>query len=365
MKKLIFPFVAMATIISFLTGCSEKFDVAAPYKDITVIYGFLEASDTAHYIRIQKAFLDQNKSAVNMAQSSDSNFFNNINVRIARFSILGNHNFKDTIHLNRVDLTAEGYPKQAGTFFNAPNYAYKFTNSLDRNYIYRIYVTHLNNGHVDSADAPIIEDRDKNVFSVPMIDDNDQNLLGLSFFSVIGRKFVDLSGNYIASSDFTDFSGNTTPVGVSQLYIRFNWVDSEITTHAKTAHSYDLDAGLVPTVKGGFEYKVENNSLYAALRTGMGVASSTTYRLLDRCDIIVYLSTFDYYQYNQVSLTQGTGLTGSEIQPVYTNVKGENVLGLFTSRALRQGKITITPRTIDSLKASPLLTDARIMGTVY
>src|SRR6516164_7458325 len=109
MKKLIIPFIAMVSLF-LLPGCSEKFNVAAPYKNITVIYGYLDMKDTAHYIRIQKAFLDQNKSAVTMAQTSDSNFYANLNVTIAKVSFNGAT--QGVIQLNRVDLNNEGYPKQ-------------------------------------------------------------------------------------------------------------------------------------------------------------------------------------------------------------------------------------------------------------
>src|ERR1700733_715755 len=129
MQKPIFLFFALLFLIAG-TGCTTKFKIAAPYENITVIYGFLDMNDTAHYIRVQKAFLDNSKSALTMSQSPDSSFYANINVRINRIDVTDSL-LHDTIHLNRVDLNLEGYPKQPGVFFTAPNYAYKFKGLLD------------------------------------------------------------------------------------------------------------------------------------------------------------------------------------------------------------------------------------------
>src|ERR1700753_263242 len=109
MKKIVIPFITIALFA--LASCSDKFNVAAPYKNITVIYAYLDCQDTAHYVRIQKAFLDQSKSALTMSQSPDSSFYANINVVIKRYSIVDT-SYLDSIHLTRVDLDNEGYPKQ-------------------------------------------------------------------------------------------------------------------------------------------------------------------------------------------------------------------------------------------------------------
>ena len=95
MKKLFLPVTVLVALLS-LSSCSENFDVAAPYKSITVIYGLMDQGDTAHYIRIEKAFLDQNKSAVDMAKNPDSIYFSNLDVRI---DVLNNNSVINSIPL--------------------------------------------------------------------------------------------------------------------------------------------------------------------------------------------------------------------------------------------------------------------------
>jgi hypothetical protein len=358
-----------------MTGCSEKFNVAAPYKNITVVYGLMDMADTAHYIRIQKAFLDEHKSAVTMAQNADSNFYPNLDVIVRKVDFQENVQH-DIIHLKRVDLNLEGYPKQPGTFFTAPNYAYKFTDQLDPQYYYRVVITNPVTGEVDSAESPVINDKNNKIFHVDMLDDTALNRGGLDFAKTPVSSMNTVTFNvlypYTQPGYTYSFHGQTNAAGIAQGYIRFNWVDSNISTGEKSGNKYyDFDLGY-QTLLGNQQatYKINDIDLYAAMSRGMGDPPPYNVRLLDRCDIAFYLGTPDYYTYYQASLTQGTGLTGSEIEPYYTNIKGKNVLGLFTGRGVRgstpgYGKLKITPITIDSLMISPVTSHIQIKGTVY
>ena len=364
MKKIVAPLLILAALF-VLPACSEKFNIAAPYKSITVINGLLDKQDTAHYIRVEKAFLDQNKSALAMAKVPDSSFYNNITVRMEQINMLDGSVF-NTITLQRVDLNNEGYPKAEGTFFDAPNYAYKFKDALDPNYIYRIVVTNPATGETDSADAPVIDDVNTSVFHVPVLgDDTSLNLHGMEFASTNPYQYFEISGSYNPFSSFS-FQNSSTPAAIVQAYVRFNWVDSSVQTGATSHHSYDLNVGTIGVTRNDFDFQVKNLTLYNAVNTGLGApADNFTVRLLDRCQILVYAGTADFNTYLQVAAVQGTGLTGNEVEPTYTNVKGKNVLGLYTSRGLRSGSITLTTVTVDSLENSALTSRCRIVGTTY
>lgn len=363
MRKLILPLLAFLALSFLLPSCSEKFDVAAPYKSITIVYGLLDRGDTAHYVRVEKAFLDDKVSALVMSQVPDSSFFNNINVRIQRMTQSGTR--MDTTHLTRVDLNAEGYPKESGAFFNSPNYAYKFKGTLDPAFIYRIIVTNKSTGEVDSADAPVIDNRAYTALTLYSIDDTTHNS-EIDFTSTNPNTKNDIKAIYNAGSyHYGDF---LTPAAVAQGFIRFHWIDSNTASGTAVARFYDYDLGFIELPNSNssyFQYSVKNVSMYNALKTGMGTAPVNVSRLIDRCELIVYLGSSDFYTYIKVSQQAGTGLTGSEIQPTYTNVKGKNVLGLFASRIRRSGYITISPNTVNALETLDLMRDEHITGTVY
>ena len=151
-----FRLAAGAVLISVgLFSCSEDFEVSAPYKNVTFVYGLMNMADTAHYIRIQKAFLDENKNAVEMAKISDSSFYNDLDV-VVREVINGN--VIKNIPLSKVDLNLEGYPKDTGSFFNSPNYAYKFKTVLQGgNAKYRLVITSPSLGFKDSSEISILD----------------------------------------------------------------------------------------------------------------------------------------------------------------------------------------------------------------
>lgn len=366
MKKAIYTLLGASAI--FISSCSEKFEVTAPYKDVTVAYGYLDMADTAHYVRVQKAFIDENKSAVSMAKDADSSFYSNINVRIDRYraaGVNGVHQYLDSIHLYRVDLNAEGYPKQPGTFFNAPNYAYKFLDTLTPGYIYRLKITHFSTGAVDSADAPIIN-KWQPAFTVPILHDRNLNLAKLNFYSLkLPDRYLEFRASYAPTIGY-NYRGESSPVRIAQAIIRFNWHDSDINSKLHTPRYFDYKTSFVALGQdNNFNFKIANKDLYNAIGSGMGAAPANTVRLIDRCDIFVYASTSDFANYQNALIVQGNGLTGSEIAPMYTNFQGENVLGLFTSRAVSSGPITLHEWTVDSLIASPILSHVNLKGTVY
>lgn len=353
MKKFFIP-IAVLVALFLIVGCSQKFNIGAPYKNITVVDGFLDQADTAHYIRIQKAFLDQNKSALTMSKEPDSSFYSNINVKINRINAAST--IYDTIHLNRVNLDNEGYPKQPGVFFNSPNYAYKFTNKLDPAYKYQLVITNLATGEVDSSSTDVFVDTDSTIFYVDVL--------------VIPYNFnaLDFSNTGVNANGYNvqvRYGVSDIPLpGIFQSILRFNWYDSTTDTHLLSHHSYDFDMGYI-TPPNTTTFKPLDNDLYKAIFAGMGIAPSNTVRLLDRCEQFVYISTTDFANYQQASSSQGLGLTGSEIEPIYTNIKGANALGLYTAKGVRSGKITITPICVDSLIASPFLAPTRIVGNRY
>jgi hypothetical protein len=343
------------------TGCSQKFKTAAPYKNITIIYGLIDMRDTAHYVRVEKAFSDQDKSSFTMAQIPDSNFYSSISVRIERYDF--SYNLRDTVHLNRVDLNLEGYPKQPGIFYTAPNYAYKFTTLLDPHSLYRLVVTNLATGVTNYADAPIIDNTNDSIFSTFPVDYPSP---GIDFSSTVTIDPYKITGNYISRVPEYSFNGQSDPVSVAQAVIRFNWVDSNLLTHSVTDQHYDdYLPYIIPTLAypgASFEYDIHNLELYTALYMGMGAAPPDICRLISRCDFAVYLSTSDFLLYQQSTFAQNTGLTGGYIQPIVTNIKGPDALGLFTSRAFQTAKVIIGYTTIDSIMHSPMFRNANVVG---
>lgn len=106
-------------IFFFLSACSTDFDLTGPWKDIPVVYAFINVLDTAHYVRVEKAFLNPDSDARDIAQNPDSLYYDDVSVQL---EVVGTNR---VVTLERVDGNLEGFPREDGVFAQSPNYLYK------------------------------------------------------------------------------------------------------------------------------------------------------------------------------------------------------------------------------------------------
>jgi len=344
MKKLLLPAIASIALMS-IASCSEDFKIAAPYKSITVVYGLLDQADTAHYVRIEKAYLDQNKSAITMAKNPDSIYYQNLNVHV---DVINSGIIIKSIPLKKVDLALEGYPRDSGSFPTGPNYAYKFTDHLDGTSIYRLVINNPVTGETDSAETQIISE-DPSGYSIP-------------FFTVL------LPFSISSTSPNSTFSVNGfLPTGTAtvQGIIRFHWVDKDNGSGKETDRYGDwpFANSVLNSGSTSFNLKVKNSDFYYAMLNIMGPTPTGISRYIDSSDMYLYMGSADLNTYQQIASVQNTGLTGDEIKPNYTNIKGANVLGLFTARGvLIDHNIPFDNVSVDSLMTNPITIPIDIQG---
>ncbi len=112
-----------ALFLSVALSCKNDFDLTDKWQDIPVVYGFLNQKDTAHYVRVEKVFLDPKTSALVIAQVADSLYYKDAKVYLERGSD------GKRFELARVDGAAEGHPREAGIFAQSPNILYKIKQS--------------------------------------------------------------------------------------------------------------------------------------------------------------------------------------------------------------------------------------------
>lgn len=106
-----------------LISCDQEIDLTADWENIPIVYGLINQGDTAHYIRVEKAFQDQDGNAFLAALEPDSIYYSEATVRLLNLT-KGNE-----ATLVKVDGTTEGYPRDSGDFAQFPNFLYKVRNS--------------------------------------------------------------------------------------------------------------------------------------------------------------------------------------------------------------------------------------------
>jgi hypothetical protein len=115
MKKNIITILLLLAVMA----CDNSLEINAPYREIPVVYGFIDKNETVQYLRIQKVFQNSIEIKANDAvKITDSLYLKNLLVQI----IVN----KDTINCTRTNKI----PKNAGLFANDSNYIYQ-TNSYN------------------------------------------------------------------------------------------------------------------------------------------------------------------------------------------------------------------------------------------
>src|SRR3990172_3741195 len=117
-KKLKFAALLLPLLIQ---TCTTELELAADWKEITIVYGLLNYADTAHYVKINKAFLDKERSAFAVAKIGDSLFHNKtLDVKIEEYL---NESLQNTYTLTKIDGNDDGLIKDPnGIFASSPNY---------------------------------------------------------------------------------------------------------------------------------------------------------------------------------------------------------------------------------------------------
>lgn len=125
----------------WLTSCENEVDINADWKETMVVYGLLDPNDTIQYIKVNKAFLNNNTSALVAAQNSDSLYLKNVEVNLIRL------NTGEVIPLQKTNNKI----KNPGIFSSDVNYLYTTKNAIAENEPYKVEVKSGLTGNIASA----------------------------------------------------------------------------------------------------------------------------------------------------------------------------------------------------------------------
>lgn len=353
MKK---SFLAVGVLSLFLmASCKEDFNVAAPYKQITVVYGMLDMMDTAHYVRIQKAFLDENKSAIQMSQNADSIYFPDGVISVHFKELNASGALLSEEEMQRVDLNTEGYPKEGGAFANSPSIGYKSKKVLNPNNKYRLVIHNLQTGEVDSAETFVINNANLYINQTAF-----NPLYKLNFSRPTPKSVLNLTVH--VPQNPTGYTGRAVATYFEgALQVRYATKQGGVLTLDSVTYAFP---GAQPNADAGgvFNMSVEHDDILKFLAAAIPAAAPGEERLLDSANLIVWAAGPDYSNYRQFAATEG-GITADQIRPVYTNIRGRDVYGLFSTRTMYlKRNVLIDAPTLDTLSSSPGLQHLRFTG---
>ncbi|MFI5171480.1 MAG: hypothetical protein ACHQFW_03775 [Chitinophagales bacterium] len=331
--------VAGFVVAAFCDGCSTDFDLNADFKETPVIYALLDASVDTQFIRINRAFLNDDVDAITMAAFSDSIYYGDeLIVSIEEYN---NGSFITTYPVQRVDGDTLGIPKQGGLFANSPNILYRFIADLDYTHSYKIIAENIETGITVSAETALVDS-----FAITRPDDEGifpQN------FSVSPQGIYQLRWKTAQDAKIYDVAlrfhyreGTYFPDGDSIHYTNAGAIDWKIESNYTTETT---NGGLTVT------YNVDGASFYSFIESNFDPVDDLYFiRIADSIQFIIDAGgneLFNYFEYNNATL----GITEGQISDAYTNVNGG--LGILSSRFHKEGKIyTLSTQTRDSIACS-------------
>jgi len=139
MKKNIIVLVFM---LFSMFSCKTDFNINAPWKDITIVYFILNQNDSAHYAKINKAFLGEENAYV-MANEPDSVNYKDVEAWLISYQLdKGDTTWLDSMFLeptNEVPKDTVRLNGEPAIFSSESNLLYKTNEKLktDRYYMFK------------------------------------------------------------------------------------------------------------------------------------------------------------------------------------------------------------------------------------
>lgn len=317
--------------LALLSGCKNDLDITDEWREVPVIFGLFNQSDSIQYVKINKAFLGKENAFV-MAGNYDTNNYADLEVKINELS---NNTVINTYTLQRDTTIA----KPSGVFAYPQQVFYKFTAQLNEFNEYELVVTNLQSGHVCRSRTALVHGfstispapSQQINFVVPNTD------FHVKFYSAVNGRLYNLNIRFW----YTEINKITNLV--RQRHI--DWVFTDISASRLDGSeilSFDFPGNNFFTMLRSRPELVYNDSLWRHV----GKITSSSSQL----DFIVTAAGEEFATYMDINKPVDGPLME---KPYYTNI--ENGIGLFSARFTELSPSfynkKMTDATIDSIYA--------------
>jgi hypothetical protein len=289
--------------ILLFSDCDDSFVVNADWKDITIIYGLLNANDSVNYIKINKAFLNENTNAIELAKIADSLYYkDSITVLLEEWN--------GPFLLRNIYLTKEyDTTKDSGVFAYPGQYLYKTpVTKLDINYQYKLLVKNPQTGKEMRSQTTLVGNIGNNL-PVPngQVTFKPDNQVDIRWYAGKNAYFYDLTIDVY----YKEYP-RTNPAAIVEKVI--HW---PIFAYRTT-----------PNLNGGTQMslKIQGSSFFDLLATNIPVDMNLD-REFRRFEFTFSAGGEEIYNYINVN-KPSIGII--QKKPEYSNI--DNALGVFSSR---------------------------------
>lgn len=331
MKRLPFStFCIISCLVSCvlcLNSCKQDFDITARYKEVPVVYGLLDQSETTHYIRIQKGYLIDGRARSGAAVYDSIYYRDILTVKLYGYNNNGSIT-SDSFTLNRVNGNDIGLPKATGVFASDSNILYTFNGTLNANRTYKLVITNRESGKVIRSETSLVQNFDiynpRKADKISLLNSasasfNRAGNAGIYDMKIrLHYKEFNVADNTLFKDTFVDIS---SPID-----------DNSTSTSVRAALTTDLVVGYMAS-------KLDRNpDVYREFNIEKGI------------QVFVSAGGTQLATYLNSQMAQ-TGLVSGEALSPYTNIDGGE--GLFSSRyTKRVDSVLLSNSALDSLACS-------------
>ncbi|MBP7496245.1 MAG: DUF4249 family protein [Bacteroidales bacterium] len=291
-----------------INSCKKDIDVNAKWKDITVVYGLLNQNDTAHYVRISKAFLGEGNANV-MARKTDSTDYP-IEIMDVKLEEWSNNAF-----VRDYQMTPRTVDKEKGVFGDSLDpkqivYKTKAKLSTDKKYILKI--TNLKTGKIIKGETELIND----------------------FFITKPVTKVSFVGQ-IESEWYSAKNGRTYQVSI-RFY--FDEIDKKTLVFTPRYIDWSLSTHTVSSLNGNTKMTalIPREGFYMNVASQLEVNKKIA-RKPGKIHFIVWVASDDYNTYLEMSKPSNTIV---QEKPIFTNI--DNGIGIFSCRYNKVRELTLS-----------------------
>jgi hypothetical protein len=335
LKKYFYLLILIAPFFS----CKNDFNIAAPWKEIPIVYGLLDADSSIQYIRVERAFLDAKTSALKLAANPDSIYYTKENLIVELDGFDATQTQKQTIIFKLVDgdtmmVNGQYLSRPSGTFANQPNLLYVFrATSLQK--IVSFYYYNL---VIKKSDGTLLASSTTNVVGAPSI--SVQNPMAFVVKGLYNTKFP-LS---ISAGDKTAYCDGS---------MRFRYKETNIKTSVVTNKYVDIPLFNSLAIDNITLQPISNQPTFDAQTFYEFLSTQLTADPNIIRDVIDFqFFVFGYNQaltnYVDVQIAQ-SGIVSGTAQTQYSNIT--NGLGIFASRTTKSfSNYQLDQTSLDTLK---------------
>ncbi|MEO5571716.1 MAG: hypothetical protein ABIT08_13540 [Bacteroidia bacterium] len=294
-------------IITILNSCEADFNVTAPYKETTVVYGLLDAADSVQWVRINKTFLGEGDAYVMAQQPDSTNFPDILDVKLEAYNTAGT--LIQTLMLKR-DSSIQLEP---GIFASSPNILYRTKPGevIKQENKYKLVIYNRESGKTVTALTNVVDEM------------------------FINYPYQGIQFNWFNEGEdpnkYVQIKWATVPEGVVyQLTIRFHYDESNVTNPSDTVHKYiDWVFPEITTGSGqsqNLSLQIQGNDFYKYISDNIKPENN----IIRKIGHLDFNFTVGAEEFNTYIVVNQPPTGANQNIPQFTNIDGG--IGIFSSR---------------------------------